>query len=129
MQRNLILLRLLQLTLDATDYLRNALNLTVFGTNYAFKKLREPVNKTDWISHGRPAVVNAYYSPLENSIRMFVVVPLTSFETNFCFFFLQNFLLVFYKVLSSVRNDLPISTTPPLVGLSGTKSRTVSMTR
>lgn len=57
------------LTLDSTDYLRNALNLTVFGTNYAFKKLREPVNKTDWISHGRPAVVNAYYSPLENSIQ------------------------------------------------------------
>ena len=55
--------------LDSTDYLRNALNLTVFGTNYAFKKLREPVNKTDWVSHGRPAVVNAYYSPLENSIR------------------------------------------------------------
>ncbi|EFX78953.1 hypothetical protein DAPPUDRAFT_245515 [Daphnia pulex] len=57
------------LTLDSTDYLRNALNLTVFGTNYAFKKLRESVNKTDWISHGRPAVVNAYYSPLENSIQ------------------------------------------------------------
>lgn len=58
------------LTLDANaDYLRNAINLTVFGTNYAFKRLREPVNKTDWISHGRPAVVNAYYSPLENSIQ------------------------------------------------------------
>ncbi|XP_046657606.1 LOW QUALITY PROTEIN: neprilysin-2-like [Daphnia pulicaria] len=37
--------------------------------NYAFKKLRESVNKTNWISHGRPAVVNAYYSPLENSIQ------------------------------------------------------------
>nr|CAG4648509.1 EOG090X01U4 [Polyphemus pediculus] len=57
------------LQLDSTNYLRNALNLTVFGTNYSFKKLREAVNKTDWVSHGRPAVVNAYYSPLENSIQ------------------------------------------------------------
>ena len=66
---------ILQLTLNTQDYLRNALNLTIFGTNYSFKKLRLPVNKTDWVSHGRPAVVNAYYSPLENSIRkcLFVV--------------------------------------------------------
>ena len=27
------------------------------------------VNKTDWVHHGRPAVVNAFYSPLENSIQ------------------------------------------------------------
>jgi len=58
-----------KLELDSEDYLGNALNLTIFGTNYAFKKLREAVNKTDWVSHGRPAVVNAYYSPLENSIQ------------------------------------------------------------
>ena len=65
---------ILQLTLNTQDYLRNALNLTIFGTNYSFKKLRLPVNKTDWVSHGRPAVVNAYYSPLENSIRKCLVV-------------------------------------------------------
>lgn len=64
----------LQLNMDATDYLRNALNLTIFGTGYGLKKLREPVNKTDWVSHGRPAVVNAYYSPLENSIRNFLFI-------------------------------------------------------
>lgn len=58
-----------QLTLDSTDYLRNALNLTVFGTRDSFKKLREPINKTDWIVHGKPAVVNAYYSPSKNNIR------------------------------------------------------------
>jgi len=57
------------LEMDDNNYLRNALNLTIFGTNYSFKKLRKPVNKTDWVSHGRPAVVNAYYSPLENSIQ------------------------------------------------------------
>ncbi len=57
------------LELNSTHYLGNALNMTVFGTNYAFSKLREKVNKTDWIRHGRPAVVNAFYSPLENSIQ------------------------------------------------------------
>jgi len=30
---------------------------------------REKVNKTDWVRHGNPAVVNAFYSPLENSIQ------------------------------------------------------------
>ena len=29
----------------------------------------DQVNKTDWIRHGRPAVVNAFYSPVENSIQ------------------------------------------------------------
>jgi len=57
------------LELNSTHYLGNALNMTVFGTNYAFSKLREKVNKTDWVRHGRPAVVNAFYSPLENSIQ------------------------------------------------------------
>jgi predicted metalloendopeptidase len=61
------LYRGLELSPDA--YLGNALNMTVFGTNYAFSKLREKVNKTDWVRHGRPAVVNAFYSPLENSIQ------------------------------------------------------------
>ena len=32
------------LELNALDYLGNALNMTVFGTNYAFSKLREKVS-------------------------------------------------------------------------------------
>jgi neprilysin len=43
--------------------------MTLFGTEFSFNRLRLPVNKTDWITHGRPAVVNAYYSSIENSIR------------------------------------------------------------
>ena len=57
------------LGLSSDDYYGNALNMTMFGTNYAFAKLREKVNKTDWVRHGNPAVVNAFYSPLENSIQ------------------------------------------------------------
>ena len=33
------------LELNNTDYLGNALNMTVFGTNYAFSKLREKVSQ------------------------------------------------------------------------------------
>jgi len=57
------------LEVSAGDLLENMRNLTVFGTNYSFKRLRERVNKKDWKNHGAAAVVNAFYSPLENSIQ------------------------------------------------------------
>ncbi|XP_060518791.1 neprilysin-2 isoform X1 [Cylas formicarius] len=57
------------LELDSEEYMRSILNLTLFGTRFSFKRLRQPVNKTDWITHGRPAVVNAFYSSIENSIQ------------------------------------------------------------
>ena len=52
-------------------YLESVLSINIFGTDRAFKKLRESVNKTDWITHSRPAVVNAFYSSIENSIRKY----------------------------------------------------------
>ncbi|EEB19488.1 endothelin-converting enzyme, putative [Pediculus humanus corporis] len=58
-----------RLTVDPNYYLESVLNLTKFGTDYSFGRLRQPVNKTEWISHGRPAVVNAFYSGVENSIQ------------------------------------------------------------
>jgi neprilysin len=57
------------LKIDSTNYLESILRLNRFGTNKVFLKLRQPVNKTDWITHSKPAVVNAFYSPIENSIR------------------------------------------------------------
>ncbi|XP_057331668.1 neprilysin-2-like isoform X2 [Microplitis mediator] len=54
---------------DNASYLKNILNLTLFGTEYSFSKLRKPINKSDWVSHGHPAVVNAFYSSIENSIQ------------------------------------------------------------
>ena len=39
------------LELTDKDYFGNALRTTLFGTNYAFSKLREKVNKTDWVSN------------------------------------------------------------------------------
>lgn len=57
--------------LEVTDgeLLSNMRNLTIFGTNYSFRRLRERVNKNDWKNHGAAAVVNAFYSPLRNSIQ------------------------------------------------------------
>ena len=57
------------LTLTDQDYYGNALRTTIHATNYAFSKLRERIDKQDWVRHGRPALVNAFYSPLENSIQ------------------------------------------------------------
>lgn len=57
------------LEIDPNKYLESVLRMSVFGTDFAFNKLRKPVNKTDWINHSRPAIVNAFYSSIENSIR------------------------------------------------------------
>ncbi|XP_034935733.1 neprilysin-2-like [Chelonus insularis] len=51
------------------DFLGSMLNLTIFGRNYSFSNFRKPINKSDWITHGRPAIVNAFYSFSENSIQ------------------------------------------------------------
>ncbi|XP_011866367.1 PREDICTED: membrane metallo-endopeptidase-like 1 isoform X1 [Vollenhovia emeryi] len=57
------------LELSADDYVGSIFNLSMFGTNFSFGRLRQPVNKTEWISHARPAIVNAFYSSIENSIQ------------------------------------------------------------
>lgn len=56
----------LEITQD--DYLQSLLNLSLFETDYSFSEFRKPVNKSEWLSHGIPAIVNAFYSPIENSI-------------------------------------------------------------
>jgi len=58
-----------QLEVNDNDYYTSVLNLTKFGTDYSFSKLRQPVNKSDWIIHSKTAIVNAFYSAIENSIR------------------------------------------------------------
>ncbi|XP_055923499.1 neprilysin-2 isoform X2 [Eupeodes corollae] len=57
------------LDIDSSKYFESFLKMNVFGTDKSFNKLRLPVNKTDWVRHARPAVVNAFYSSLENSIQ------------------------------------------------------------
>jgi len=57
------------LDISDSDLYQNNRNLNVFWLNYAYRKLREPVDKEDWRRHSRAAVVNAYYSSVENSIQ------------------------------------------------------------
>jgi len=53
---------------DEKKYLESILSINVFDTNRDFQKLRELVNKTDWVKQSNQAQVNAFYSSLENSI-------------------------------------------------------------
>jgi len=57
------------LHVNAGDHFINGINMSIWGTNYAWGKLREKIDKTDWKRHGQPAVVNAFYSSIENSIQ------------------------------------------------------------
>jgi len=57
------------LNINPDTYFTNGINMSVWATNYAWGKLREKWDKTDWKNHGRPAVVNAFYSSIENSIQ------------------------------------------------------------
>lgn len=59
-----------ELEIEPDNLLLNTLRLNVFNADNLFGKLRKPVNKTDWETHSKPAEVNAYYTALENSIRM-----------------------------------------------------------
>lgn len=52
-----------------SSYLKTKLNFNLFQKEYSVKQLRKPVDKSDWIGHGRSAIVNAFYEPNENSIR------------------------------------------------------------
>lgn len=58
-----------KLDIDPDQYFESFLRMNTFGIDYSFSKLRTPYNKTGWIRHSRPAIVNAFYSSIENSIR------------------------------------------------------------
>merc|ERR1719412_1402680 len=57
------------LEISPTNYFQNGINMSIWSTDYHWKKLREKVDKTDWKRHAYPAVVNAFYSSIENSIQ------------------------------------------------------------
>ena len=50
-------------------FYQNSINMGKWSIKYAWSKLREQIDKTDWKRHANPAVVNAYYSGIENSIQ------------------------------------------------------------
>lgn len=59
------------LELETNTLLENVLRVRIFKDSHLVQKLRRSVNKTDWETHTMPTTVNAAYSPLENSIRVY----------------------------------------------------------
>lgn len=59
------------LELVTNSLFNNVQRVRIFKRNNLIRKLRLPVNKTDWETHSIPFIVNAFYSLLENSIRKF----------------------------------------------------------
>lgn len=57
------------LEIERDNWLGNVMRSRKFVVDFIYSRLREPRNKTDWLNHASPAVVNAYYNSLENSIR------------------------------------------------------------
>lgn len=57
------------LEMDDDQYLLNALRLNQFKTRQIIEELNRPVDKNEWLTHSTPAMTNAFYSALENSIQ------------------------------------------------------------
>jgi membrane metallo-endopeptidase-like protein 1 len=57
------------LELTSSSYINNFMKLKVFINEYYVRQFRQPVDKHSWKTHGGAAVVNAFYSPSENSIQ------------------------------------------------------------
>lgn len=55
--------------LNELNYYDSVLNLGKASTAYSLGKLREAVDKDDWTVFVAPAIVNAFYSSLENTIK------------------------------------------------------------
>lgn len=56
------------LNISSDNLFGNVRRTFIFGLNYAYGKLRKPVDKLDWRKHGAVAVVNAFYRVTDNSI-------------------------------------------------------------
>lgn len=53
----------------SNSFLLTNLEISKFASLKSIKNLRQPVDRADWRTHGKASVVNAFYSPVENSIR------------------------------------------------------------
>lgn len=60
------------LDVEPDNYLLSSFRLGKFYADFSYNELREPVNKTDWLTHCQPAAVSALYTrklPLKISTR------------------------------------------------------------
>lgn len=56
-------------SVDESNYFKSVFNLNIASSNRNNKRLKEPIDKSEWTSFVTPAIVNAFYSSLENSIK------------------------------------------------------------
>jgi len=57
------------LEVSPEEHYENGIEIGKWSTAYVWSKMREKIDKTDWKRHDQPAIVNAFYSSLENSIQ------------------------------------------------------------
>jgi len=57
------------LEVNPHNYYQNGIEIGKWSTAYSWSKIREKADKTDWKRHSQPAIVNAFYSSIENSIQ------------------------------------------------------------
>jgi len=55
--------------LNGESYIKNYLKMKQFINRYYTKEFRIPIDTKSWKTHGGAAIVNAFYSPSENSIQ------------------------------------------------------------
>jgi neprilysin len=58
-----------QAIIDENQYFESVMQLDKSSTFYNLGLLREPIDKDDWANYVTPAIVNAFYSSLENTIK------------------------------------------------------------
>lgn len=90
------------LTMNENEYFMNALRLNKFRTEYALRQLYEPVNKSDWLAHATPAMTNAFYSALENSIRMYFVFERFDSNNKYLYIVINKSFVIYYLLLCSL---------------------------
>jgi membrane metallo-endopeptidase-like protein 1 len=78
------------LLISRDEYFKNGINMSIWSTNYHWRKLREKMDKTDWKRHANPAVVNAFYSSIENSIQFPAGILQVLTRSTFSIIVVQN---------------------------------------
>lgn len=58
------------ITIDETKFFETVLQLNKLFWRQTFQKLNKPIDRTDWLTHSMVTIVNAYYFPAANNIRI-----------------------------------------------------------
>lgn len=95
-------------------FYQNSINMGKWSIIYSWSKLRDQIDKTDWKRHANPAVVNAYYSGIENSIQFPAGILQVIFQKDEIIRLIQHyagtktsFFIKSFREFSSIKIDQP----------------------